>query len=167
VNRRNIDPLGIAVGDALKALAAARESPDLVAAYSLIGSQLADAGRQQADSSQIREIVRRCASEADISGPVDIKWLYPVSAEMMWGGIVKKVALKSIAQLHREGLKADEQDVMVAATAEIKNIRAAPETREREERAEKERKGAPPDIDWRKLMRTIHSNPPGTAGPGK
>ena len=103
---RNIDPLGIAVANALNALAAARESQDLVAEYSRIGSQLADVGRQQADNSQIREVVRRHAGAADISGPVRNERRFPFAASVGWRQIAETVALESIAQLHEDGLKA-------------------------------------------------------------
>lgn len=125
MNPRNIDALGIAVGNALNALAAAHESQDLVAAYSLIGSQLADAGRQQADNSQIREVARRCADEADISGPLQTEDYLPFSRQVRWEGVVNSVTLKSIVQLHEDGLKADEQDVREAADAEIDRIKRA------------------------------------------
>lgn len=155
------DPLGIAIGNALNALAAARESQDLVAVYSLIGGQLADAGRQQADSSQIREVVRHYAGEADVSGPVRIEWVLPFTAQKMWAGVVNSVALESIAQLHREGRKADEQDVRAAAAAEIDSIRIAPQTRKLIERARKNREGIDEGMSglaWRLIQKSRNNS---------
>lgn len=168
MNPRNIDPLGIAIGNALNALAAARESQDLVTEFSRIGSQLADVGRQQADNSQIREVVRRCAGEADISGPVGNEWWLPFTAEAGWREIAETVALKSIAQLHEDGLKANEQDVKAAAAAEIDRIRIAPETRRLVEQARKDRVGAPPKdlFSFIRFIQTKHSDRPDTPGPG-
>ena len=128
-------------------------------------AQLADAGRQQADNSQIREVVRRNAGAADISDPVRNEWLFSFAARVGWRQIAETVALESIAQLHEDGLKANEQDVKAAAGAEIDSIKIAPETRELVERARKNREGA---LDWSsgcpEVIRIGPCDPPGASG---
>jgi hypothetical protein len=98
------------ISHVLNVLAEAPNSQDLPAVYALIGSQLADAGRQDAKKSHITDIARECARRE-------------ASPETAWNKAVEESAVTlALARLHTEGLRADEKDVQRAVREEIQHI---------------------------------------------
>jgi hypothetical protein len=104
------DPLGIAISRALNVLAEALDSQDLPAVYALIGSQLADAGRQDAEKFHVTDIAEECARHEAGQETADYK-----AAE-------ESAVTLTLARLHTEGLRADEKRVRVAVHAVISTI---------------------------------------------
>ena len=102
------DLLGAELGRVLNDLAAVPTTQDLATAYSRIGSQLADAGRQDA-TEQIGDIARDCAqSQASVEAPSDQR--------------IEKVTREALVRLHSEGLKADETSVREAAAKQLREL---------------------------------------------
>jgi hypothetical protein len=104
------DPLGAELGRVLNNLAAVPASQDLAAAYSRIGSQLADAGRQDAGE-LLGDIAKDCAdAAARAEVPSDLR--------------TETVTREALARLHIEGLKTDERSVREAVAKQLDKIRA-------------------------------------------
>jgi len=58
------DPVGSAISQALQAIGKDSKSQDLTKFYSLIGSKLADSGRQDADDSHVKQIAQKQVRDA-------------------------------------------------------------------------------------------------------
>jgi hypothetical protein len=100
------DPVGSAISQALQAIGKDSKSQDLTKFYSLIGSKLADSGRQDADDSHVKQIAQECAKAA-----VEAKPSRDEATEL---------ATKEIfSRLHRDGLRASEKQVRDAASSQV------------------------------------------------
>lgn len=112
MNNQNDDPIGIAIGQALKLLAEVPESQDLAATYACVGRQLADAGRQDADESQVKQVAEDYAEAA-------------VAAKTPWGQATERATQDALSYLHRNGLRADEQKIRNAADDRVSHLLAS------------------------------------------
>jgi hypothetical protein len=111
VNNPSDDPIGTAISQALKLLAEAPVSQDLASVYACVGRQLADAGRQDAGESQVERVARNCAYAA-------------VAAKTPWNEAADRATEKALSELHRDGLRSDEENVRKAAQVWVGHLLA-------------------------------------------
>jgi hypothetical protein len=103
--------MGTAISQTLQAIAEGPRSQDLATFYSRIGRQLADVGRQDADASHVTQIVQECAEAA-------------VEATPRRDEATQLATKEALSRLHRDGLRADEQQVWNAVSTQVNHLLA-------------------------------------------
>jgi hypothetical protein len=111
--------MGTAISQELQAIAEGPRSQDLATFYSRIGRQLADAGRKDADDSYVMQIVQECAKAS-------------VEARTPRDEATQLATNEALSRLHREGLRANEQQVRNAVSNQVNHLLATARRRRME-----------------------------------